>query len=1131
MAYSPEKFAALVSKAGYKSISGMLKTDDNDLKISRQTIYNFLDGENVSDRTLRIIAEMLDFDSAEEFIEELKKDEVADRDDLETMEIDKASSKHRSVIRDSQKLEAQNIETVSTDKGANDTQVTVLEKKLNGELYYRERTLIEVHRDLRSHKTFTVSTILKNRKNCIITGESGIGKTTLLQKISIQAIKTGRIPIYVDLKFCRAGNLEEFKEEIITQALLFCRASGISLKINPDHLENRDAVVLFDHVEYASRETILLIHQFASHYDCLCIAAYRGNAFNPTTARLQQVFITLSVGTFHPSDIVEILERQGIFVSEIDYQKREQLFRIGANPYQLNLILQILKNRKIKIQDLDLNRNANIFYEAITCHIRNEMQVRTHKHPLGLKLDTLAALAFEIRLKFVKDTGIADYLWAEDVMFRCIARQKIYDVSDATGVIDEIKREGLIVLSSDGQFVFFVHDALFDFLSAWHLCKEYDNDTLKKLFDTRLNEERLDLKWRRSIVFYASFVEDASFMIQILIDKSRDDIFLSNFHLAVDCLSAARNISPELGKEVSQKLINGYFQTENPVLKKRFFQGICSLQDKYVISHLNDCLESPLPHKVDEALQIIKERMMSSAELVSPLLRLLKQEEDALNSPSAKALIRIGTEDAIAPFLPYLEDHNMEIRLKAARVLLQCERAQKHLLRMLQNEDIETRMALYHELEGIDTPPEVEDEYLETLKTAESDGKREALIALHYLGTTRSEIHLKKIMTDQVNVTTEFPSLSDLAEKALFKVNPKLCLETLVELFANKDEQSQLRSVTSLMLRGSDNFADRLIHPSGAVRTLRMFDETVINTLLSEFEDVSHRIQDQILRVLGSFRSMKSIQAILDCLEHPDPRIRIASIREIMVSRVSASDHVLMPAVFEKLDDPDESVRILSGRIRDDLLFGLKEWHNLPDFLEGIYSPPEFLRPYVRTVVQKLELNSEAFISKLKERLKSKDDNEQFWAFEFLKYVEFPSKFDFLLTQIDASDSKFVRRVINTLGFIEKTPEQWKCLKEEITRRLFKSDCEDPRPFIRGLSFFFSGAEDILIDFAKEKDYDVLEDVLDGLRQAGGKKSIIFLIQYLNGDYSENLKHKVWEITEQLSRRTGFKITPDLLSN
>jgi hypothetical protein len=531
-------FGRLLEEAGYGDIPDLV-AEINKIPgtkhISRAQLYNIRNGTTTPKlATLQRLAEALSFRGTA-----ITADIIASR-----LKLPGAKQEVQEVSSYLSKLEAH------------------LQEKLD-EIPYIERNLAQVGGE--KAENWTVSDIIDRRQHTLILGEPGIGKSTLLDKIALEAAKAGRIPVYLDLRFCFKEDVEGFKEELANQAMAYGGNSTIGVSLVEEGLETLDElVILIDHLDQVNPVYGRIICRLATILKSQTIVSCRSQYEGHYSVLVEKGIVGLGLAELDRNAIKESVNKQGLSFSAYGQAQQNIFFEMGTNPYRLKMLLAVLKSP----EPSHMVAKTSIYISFVNAITRTSLSSQQRKTPVGLRLKATASLAYAMQVE--KNAPVLQREWAEDHLHRIIAEtRQEYVVTDPSAVIEDIIRDNLIIYSSDGAYCIFAHDSLRSFFSAWHLAHNVSQEDARAtiLLQTQSEDKIYTPEWEEIIVHYAGIVDDASDVILAIMDESHDDIFRHNLCLAGKCINEAKSETIErIGGECVRRIVEAFPENSNNYL-------------------------------------------------------------------------------------------------------------------------------------------------------------------------------------------------------------------------------------------------------------------------------------------------------------------------------------------------------------------------------------------------------------------------------------------------------------------------------------------------------------------------------------------------------------------------------------
>jgi HEAT repeat protein len=395
-----------------------------------------------------------------------------------------------------------------------------------------------------SEKETAEEELLKSKTQYfLIKGDPGIGKSRILRRLAIGSLDTtdvNRLPICMD-----------FNEIDVTACTLERRSIGYIFEnygISKEEFNSRDFIFLLDHLDQAKKDDDKEIRTFIDQrlgakrndkfYICCRTNFYRQYAH--LEGRFEDVFIE----ELDRDAVWEIMRNQGIEKFSSRRDGGDRLEEFARNPLRLEILIELFEKREEEKRPLDITGEAEIYEEYVDFYINREAVVRDHQDiDITDKKAALSRLAFSMHDSLTPARMLKSY--AEEILRGDTKNQLL---------LDQVKAEGLIVLSKDRSFYLFVHDVIREFFCALYLAKYADEGfTLNFLPDLLTDPKRCVVpQWEKVLIFYAGLAKNSQFLIDALLNPDHDDFFHTHFLLAARCLVESKSSSP---KDIVKKMV------------------------------------------------------------------------------------------------------------------------------------------------------------------------------------------------------------------------------------------------------------------------------------------------------------------------------------------------------------------------------------------------------------------------------------------------------------------------------------------------------------------------------------------------------------------------------------------------
>jgi HEAT repeat protein len=846
----------------FRKSEELFDEDKIDYPISRQTISNFVNGHVVNDRLIYSLA--IVFNVIPSKIIEMRK------------------------LKSHSEFPTPDLQSIPLHISIN---FEFLKSKFQEELkkeapYYVERTLTSIN----ENRTWTVERILESNRNFIILGEPGIGKTTFIKRLSLNAIERKSTPINIDLRSIDQG-FESLKTEVLAEAYE-------KFNVSEEYFPKIDFVFLFDHLEQTTSHiekniNRLKAERILDHRQDQFIVCCRINS--DSYYRNLHEMTPLFIDRLSLSDVKYILKNESIRQLNAREKINNRLLELGRNPQNLTLLMDIYKLREGTERGLDIARETEIYKEYVEEYINNEVAKRgVESISLDFKLGAIAALAFEMQhtqsQSIIKRTMI-DSTFRKVLPVVAKKNNMPLEDGDVNRTIKEVVIEGIVSLSDRNHYVF-IHDSLREFFCAWHLAKNIEEKTANNIILEKIQhpQKKIDPIWEKIIIFYAGLVDDITCIVSELCYFERNDIFLSNILLSGKCIAEAnKTLDDNTYKLALDKILEEYLHTSYEFLTNMYLEMlVLTKNDRIVIkliNKLNFLDDSEIRKRIGTALEHI-----GSDEVIKQLIKILKnrirkfQTIESTNEKSKKDNI-IDLMEMMFEDETY--DHNEQDMVENAIVILghlRSEEAIEPIAEILQIED----------WDGFDTL---------------------SYSAIEALG----EIGSEKTINLLVNIlyTSGTGMMRRSAAAALGQIGSARAIEPLINRLNDNDKDVRMgvaaalgqtrsaRAIEPLINRLNDN--DKDVRMGVAAALGQIDSDKVVDLLIPKLQD--KKIDRRILAVkaLKGKSSIKALEALIHLLEDKESSIRIETIHLL---KNMNNESRIVEAIIKKLDDENKDVRL-----------------------------------------------------------------------------------------------------------------------------------------------------------------------------------------------------------------------------
>lgn len=738
----------------------------------------------------------------------------------------------------------------------------------------------------RSITPITPEKALHDHKRCVILGDPGTGKTTLLKYLALRSVdhQFADLPIHIELNaFASSGyrDLLEFAASVWEGRYGFSQANALAYM--QTRLEEGRALLLLDALDETvagkTREeseesyqrvvqAIIALASYTPYHDSPLVVTVRKASYYQYAIRLPG-FTELEVLDFRHEEIKEFVNRW--FTSHPDPQKRasagdlnarlERNLRIqtlAANPLLLSLIIIVYEDQ------LDLpDRRSELYKQCVETLLnkwdssRNTLRLKEFKTEHKEQLLEEVAWHFHLRgQRYFPESELLSVIAniSTTIGFQSVQRKQILDeIVTVTGLLKE---------QAYGWYGF-LHLTLQEYFAAQYAV---DHNELNILL-----EHCLDPWWEEVILLYAGSTPDASPLLQKLLGQ-RDDIFYTDSILAGRCLATRPTIREiHLRDEVLSRLFDLLITTPYSLIQEQVAHALAEISgrevNKYLLDALSDSqLSSNLRGTIAGALGNSGDRS-----IVPDLLRLLhnQQIDSNVRIAIAYALATLDGRTIVPDLLQMLNDEQIDKQLggQLPQILgnLGDRSVVPSLLLLLPNEqmDVFARMMIAEALGTLGEGPIVPD-LLRLLDNQRIHRQIRESIA-HALGTlgNRTVIpDLLRLLSDQY---LDLDILDGIVV-ALGRLNDRSVVPDLLRLLPDENVNEHLRYqiANTLGTLGGHSITSDLIQ------------------LLSN-EKVNVSVRREIARGIGRIGDRSAVSSLLTLLSSPhiNPSVR-ESIAEVL---------------------------------------------------------------------------------------------------------------------------------------------------------------------------------------------------------------------------------------------------------
>ncbi|HEY1352560.1 MAG TPA: NACHT domain-containing protein [Ktedonobacteraceae bacterium] len=611
--------------------------------------------------------------------------------------------------------------------------------------------------------------VYQSRKKCwLITGDPGLGKTTLLHMLGIEharrvdGARQTRLPVFIELsgyaqymrpEHRQADLLCTFAAYLATRSLT--DFEGITVDEVERQLKNQGYVLLLDALDEIGEpglrhKVIENLKVIMDKSECLLLITSRISATTSYDA-ISKAAVVKELSPFTPGQIEAYLRQyqaHSVVALPADWCEKlladlphnRHLQDLLATPLLLNMMADILSQSSLE------RRVPDQYVELCERYITHVIEVRPGQRPGDIgahrpiihdhhrQRDYFASIAYHLHLNHLPDGTsfkLVDYI-------RPLAGQQSDDEikKDLDQLVTEV---GILQRRPPGTYAF-RHATFQEFFVADYLFRKPGNLSEYNVREL-LRQHLSDPGWRQIIIFYyARSSRDralsSEWLLAALIEQ-QDDLFASRTFVAADCLQAAgAQKHPQYGP-ISRSIKQKYHDTPYYALQDELFRAIRQLSERAFLPFLQDELnyaDRARRLRAIEALGSV-EKEAEQATAVS-LLRVAYEKDPGLRAYILDASLALGPALTLGVLLDWLEDDPLLSVPLLAKITTADERDWlAHLVGAL--EPARLRPWMYEAVEHLGshpTSPVVQERFEQWLANAcDQDDRAQLLLLLHAL--------------------------------------------------------------------------------------------------------------------------------------------------------------------------------------------------------------------------------------------------------------------------------------------------------------------------------------------------------------------------------------------------------------
>lgn len=549
--------------------------------------------------------------------------------------------------------------------------------------------------------------VYQSKKKCwLITGDPGLGKTTLLHMLGIEhAWRVGnseqaRLPVFIELsgyaEYMRtqqkqADLLSTFAAYLATRSLT--DFEGITVDDVERQLKNQGYVLLLDALDEIGEpglrhKVIENLKVIMDKSECLLLITSRISA-NTSYDAISKAAVVKELSPFTQGQIEAYLrqyQRHYAATLPVDWCEKllaalpqnRHLQDLLATPLLLNMMANILSQSSLERPVPDQ------YVELCERYITHVIEKRPGQRPRDIgahrpiidephrQCDYFASIAYNLhlyRLPHGNSFDLVDYV-------RPLACRLNDD--EIKKDIDQLVTEvGILQRRPQGTYAF-RHTTFQEFFVADYLLRKLGNLSDYAVREM-LRQHLSDPAWRQIIIFYyARSSRDralsSEWLLTALIEQ-KDDPFASSTFLAADCLQAAGAEQHPQYSRICQYIKQKYHDTPYYALQDELFRAIRQLSGRAFLPFLQDELRYANRERRLRAIEALGgvEKEAEQATAVY-LLRAAYEEDPGLRAHILDACLALGPVLTLGALLEWLEDDPLLIVPLLAKITTGAEK-------------------------------------------------------------------------------------------------------------------------------------------------------------------------------------------------------------------------------------------------------------------------------------------------------------------------------------------------------------------------------------------------------------------------------------------------------------------------
>ena len=674
--------------------------------------------------------------------------------------------------------------------------------------------------------------LLNTKKTVVITADSGLGKSTLMQELFLRLAEnwTPEEPIPFLLTPIGAQNLiqstyPQYLENLLRETGVHVQPSKLTRLVS-DLISKKKILYLIDALDQISTldKRIGVIEFFAKQNIGFCTT--RPNIFNDNFSKLSKS-LHLELQPFSPKDIKDYYG---------DLLKRSQLSNIKDDflsfPIIARMIVGFLSGESISQIQTRSQLYRSFFYKLLNRPEDKSILEKNNCDPEDI-IDILRILSFKTLMQ--NAIGQAPRSIFKDMVNRRADINMLLEMQ----IFKKITEEG-------DTFYTFRHRSFQEYLAGEVLYKKIKKEKDVKAGIDKIRSFLFHPHWEEPVRFCAGLLSADQFeeLLHKIIypekwmtDQEANIIICANKHLELalicasetvfDCKLNGEIINQLLSKKYgsyqfaysikSEIMINSLFTIltgKDRNLKFRATNVLNWIRSEAAVVPLIKFLQGNDTELISSATFALGQ--MKSKAAIGPLIELLQSSDENIASSAALALGYIGSEVAVIPLVETLNrfannwksTSAMELSHNAFHALkiIRSETAVDPLISILKRKDdiIMTRVYAIEILFTLQSKSAIEP-LIEVLKGENKKAAKNAVCLLGQMNSEAAVLPLVKLLR------FEDAELASVAINSLGLIASEVAVESLIEITKSEDKKLAKNAVDALGWSRLDVAIDRLI--------------------------------------------------------------------------------------------------------------------------------------------------------------------------------------------------------------------------------------------------------------------------------------------------------------------------------